>query len=341
MKTEITIDVEQVLDELGARNVREVGNEVNFSCPDPSHTHGDNSPSAYMRQSYPYPHICFGCGRKGTVVDFVAEWLGVENPAAWRWLGTRFGFESTYDPKVTITDTLNRLFGPKYAPEASLRDNPEIRPPKMYPATEVDAARNYLNGRGLNDYAIQAWKLQFDPFSGRVVIPVHDRVGTLVGLKARSIANEEPKYLVLGDRKSTHEHYGFKPYNTSVILFGLHRIPKTERSLVIYEGELDTIAAWQAGITNAVGLPTASMSEYQAAVIREGFEEVTLFLDSDVAGIKGFNTACKLLAGAVELKAVDHHEDDPMDMEPELIRELVKNAQSPLLTQIKQITGGK
>lgn len=336
MKTEHTIDCEFVLCELGVRNVRAVGNEVNYSCPDPSHTHGDHRPSAYMRQSWPYPYICFGCGRKGTVVDFVADWLGIENPAAWRWLGEKFGFESAYDPRDTITETLNRILGPKSVPEIQVRDNYVVQEPKdMFNLLEVDIGKKYLNDRGLDDDTIRAWNLKWDAKSGRVTIPIHNRAGDLIGYKARSIDGKEPKYLVLGDRKE--KHYGFIPYNSSTILFGLNRVPLHTRSLVVCEGELDAIACWQAGIQNVVGLPTAGMSDYQAAIIREGFDTVTLFLDSDAAGQKGLNSACRLLAGACVLRLVDEHEEDPMGMEREEIRRLIEEAKHPLLTQLQQI----
>lgn len=335
MKTEIVIDVKEVLDVLGVRNVREAGNEVNYSCPGPSHKHGDHNPSAYMRGSYPYPYICFGCGQQGTVVDFVSEYLGIDRSKAWRWLGERFGFDSAYDPAESITETLNRIFGPKSRPAHKVLGNPLINPHGFVPLDSVAVGMEYLTKRGLTRATIRQFELQWDPRSGRIAIPIRDRQGSLIGFKARDITGEkEPKYLVLGDRKQ-YTDYGFQPYNSSLCLFAHHLIDGSSAILIVVEGEFNCMKMHQIGCTNTVGLPTAAMSNHQACLIREQYEKVILFLDSDAAGKKGIVTATNMLQGACEVFIVPDHVGDPMEMVDYEIRELLTSATTPLTNQLQ------
>lgn len=333
MKIEHTIDVEYVLCELGVRNVKALGNEVNFSCPEPHHANGDKKPSAYMRQSHPYPFICMGCGAKGTVTTFVANYLGISKSQAWGWLGEKFGFDTNYESEDTLAETLNRILGPKSHVQEQERNNSKIEEPKSFlPVSEIPVALAYLHERGLTDHTISSWKIAWDPASGRIAIPVRDAIGDLIGYKARAIDDRQPKYLVLGDRKDAQ--YGFTPYNSSYVLFGQHLCVPNAHPLVICEGEFDALACWQAGVQNVVGLPTASMSVYQSSVIRESYENVILFLDSDEAGRKGLNTAINLLQGACNLRIVHGHIKDPMDLTGEEIRAYIANAHDSLTHQL-------
>lgn len=329
LKTEIKIDVEEVLNELGVRNVKMVGAECNYSCPGPEHKWGDHRPSGYLRNSYPYPYICFGCGRQGTVIDFVADYLGIDRAKAWRWLGEKFGFGDSYDPEGTITETINRILGPKSRVEKRTELNPEINPHGFIPLEDVKPGWDYMISRGIQDYTLKQFKFQWDPRSGRVAIPIRDAVNRLIGFKARDITGQkEPKYLVLGDRKD-YKDYGFKPYNSSLTLFGIHMHRANGLPIVVVEGELNSLRVYEAGY-HAVGLPTAAMSAYQAALLREKYEDAILFLDSDQAGQKGLNTALNLLSGACKIKVVEDHENDPMEMTNEQIKELINTAKSPL-----------
>lgn len=352
MKTEILIDAEEVLNTLGVKNVHRVGREVNYSCPGASHRYGDSRPSAYLRDSYPYPFICFGCGQQGTVVDFVAEYLGIDRAKAWRWLGERFGFDTSYDPEDSITETLNRIFGPKSRPEHKVLTNPVIDAEGFIPLSAVAPGNDYILSRGLTQDTITKFELQWDPRSGRVAIPIRDRVGNLIGFKARDITGEkEPKYLVLGDRYKSDGNwvrkengYGFAPYNSSLVLFGHNTITnhnppiKTgDVCLIVVEGELNCMRIHQAEYPATVGLPTAAMSSYQACMIREEYEKVILFLDSDAAGKKGTSTALNMLQGACNVRVVEDHEGDPMNMDDDQITNLIRTATNPLTNTLQQM----
>lgn len=337
MKTEILIDAEEVLNTLGVRNVRRAGREVNYSCPGSAHKYGDSRPSAYLRDTYPYPFICFGCGQQGTVVDFVAEYLGIDRAKAWRWLGERFGFDSAYDPEESITETLNRILGPKSKPVHKVLGNPIIDPHGFIPLNSVAIGMDYLVKRGLAKPTINFFELQWDYRSQRIAIPIRDRMSNLIGFKARDITGQkEPRYLVLGDRKE-HKDYGFQPYNSSLVLFGQNLIEDHSDTLLVVEGELNCMRCRQAGTGPVVGLPTAAMSDYQSCIIREEYENVILFLDSDEAGKKGTSTALNMLQGACNVRVVEDHEGDPMEMSDIQIRSLITLSTNPLTQTLNQI----
>lgn len=337
MKQEIVIDVKEVLDTLGVKNVRESGREVNYSCPGSAHRYGDSRPSAYMRSTYPYPYHCFGCGQQGTVVDFVSEFLGIDRAKSWRWLGERFGFDSAYDPSESIAETLNRILGPKSKPQPEALTNPEIKAHGFVPVVAVAPANDYLRNRGLTQDTITQFELQWDSRTGRIAIPIRDRMGRLIGFKARDITGEkEPKYLVLGDRKQ-YRDYGFTPYNSSLVLFAHNMCNDINHTAVVVEGEFNAMKIRQAGYTAVLGLPTAGMSTYQSCMIREQFEEVILYLDSDEAGIKGMNSALNALQGACKVRVVAKHDRDAMDSTEADIRSLITEATNPLTQTLTKI----
>lgn len=336
-KSEMVIDVGEVLETLGIRNVKRSGNEWNYSCPGSAHTHGDHRPSAYCRSSHPYPFICFGCGQQGTIVDLVSEYLGIDRAKSYRWLGERFGWDTSYDATESIAETLNRIFGPKSKPERKVLGNPVISPHGFVPLNSVAVGLDYITKRSLTLATINHFELQWDPRSGRVAIPIRDRIGNLIGFKARDITGEkEPKYLVLGNRKQ-YTDYGFNPYNSSLVLFGHNLIEGSHDTLYVVEGEFNCMKMKQEGIYNVVGLPTAAMSNHQACMIREEYENVILFLDSDEAGKKGTTTAYNMLQGACNVLTVPNHEGDPMEMTRDDIEKLIDQAQSPLTQTLNEM----
>jgi len=287
---------------------------------------------------------------QGTLVDFVATFNGVNRAEAWRWLGETCGFDVTYDPADSVTDILNRILGPKSPPKMKNESNPPIKSWKgMLPLTKVDAGLEYMLQRGLSMGSIEAAGLQWDPLTGRVAIPYLSNKGDLVGFKARDITGAHPaKYLVLGDRDKDPPTYGFKPFNTSLELYGHNEVlngpripgPMTKThylTIVVVEGELNRIKVKQAGVQNVVGLPTAAMSMFQAAMLRQYYEEVILYLDCDDAGNRGVITAESMLGNACKVLVVPRHDRDPMDSEHD---EIVWNIEKATSTLTAKLTGG-
>ena len=141
--------------------------------------------------------------------------------------------------------------------------------------------RPYVNDLFANDgidYKTQKeFEIGIDPQSQRITIPIRDEIGTLVGVKGRSVTkcSDEEKYLYLERCAKTK------------ILFGLHKtMPYIKESgeIIIVESEKSVMALWSHGIKNAVAIGGHKLSKVQVEKItRLGVSNVVICYDSDVA----------------------------------------------------------
>ncbi len=121
----------------------------------------------------------------------------------------------------------------------------------------------------------------FDRFRARLMFPIHDEKGRIVGFGGRSMDGSEPKYV-------NSEGGANSPFHKSRILYGLHlasRAIKGTETAVIVEGYMDVIQAHQAGFTNVVGQMGTAITEQQLKLIApRQAKKIILALDSDAAG---------------------------------------------------------
>jgi DNA primase len=107
---------------------------------------------------------------------------------------------------------------------------------------------------------------------GRLVIPIHNDDGILVGYAGRSLSHGEPRYrFPTGFRKSQ-------------ALFNLHRAVERGKGVIVVEGFFDCFKVHQAGFPCIVALMGSSLSQRQELLLRRHFQNVTLMLDGDSAG---------------------------------------------------------
>jgi hypothetical protein len=345
------VDAEDLLNLLGAENIRDVGaDELGFSCLYVAgHANGDRNPSSHInRDSLLWR--CKGCGRAGNLLELVKIGLpfGTTHPEALAWLREHFG-ETVRAPRggSLAADLEQRL--------AKIREVPsQPRLPNeadtigsegifyMDWESEHDAAI-YMRDRGFDPHVLADWGVGYDSWTQRVAIPVRDDHGTLVGFKGRAIVPTSVKYLLLGDtegRELRYGHgYGFDMHDHNTVLFGLDRAKRDNGGyLVVCEGELDAIACHAAGIIYAVATGTKSITTQQLWLMRAHADSLVLFYDSDDAGqnaVWGFATDDgKWVRGLVEkinpyfrLLVVEDHEGDAASMAPEQVRQLVTGAQ--------------
>ncbi|MBX5439030.1 MAG: DNA primase [Thermoflavifilum sp.] len=121
-----------------------------------------------------------------------------------------------------------------------------------------------------------------DPYAGRIIFPIHNLSGKVVGFGARTLRNDAhtPKYI------NTPEN---EIYVKSKILYGLYQarqaIGKQDECLLV-EGYMDVLAMHQAGIENAVASSGTSLTTDQLQLIRKLTRHLTIVYDGDAAGIK-------------------------------------------------------
>lgn len=260
------------------------GTEANFSCFGAGHNHGDESPSAYMNVDTT-AWMCQGCHKRGNAVSFWAESQGVSIAEAQRFLRETYGITFSEPIGGSMQSEIDMRFAPiMVAPDP-------VRPSMGWlSSTRVDwfdmagGFTVYMAERGFLPEVLDEWAVGYDYLSDRITIPVFDIDGRLFGFKGRSWDGREPKYLVLGDRRSTT--FGFEPYEHSQVVFGLHRAREC-KTVVLFEGELNSVAASQVGVERPCSAGMSYFSDRQAELIAREADECVVFYDGDAAGVSG------------------------------------------------------
>lgn len=265
--------------------------------------HKEKTPSFQVDTEKGYYH-CFGCKASGDVFSFVQQVENLSFGDALRKLADRAGLE------IEV----------KYGEKTS-RDIYEVNAFALdyFRSHLSGAALDYLRGRGLTDETIAAFELGYAPegwdgllklartkglserqlleagllienpengrvydrFRGRVMFPIRDHLGRLVGFGGRVLDDSKPKYL------NTPETDAFKK---GELLYGLDKARlglSGGAELVVVEGYMDVIAMHQHGFTGAVAsLGTALTAEHATLLERLGAQSIVLMFDQDGAGLK-------------------------------------------------------
>jgi DNA primase len=325
-------DAVDMADLVGQRvELRRAGsNRYTGLCP----FHDERSPSFGIDPGQKV-FYCFGCGAGGDLFKYVELTEGVDFKGALELLADRYGIElelDEEDPQAAerrkqrerLLELLERTAA--YYVRV-LWDSDEARP-----------AREYLLGRGLEEatlrefrvgYAPSAWDKVFvgsqragysarelheaglaqrgkdggrlfDRFRRRVMFPLCDARGRVLGFGARAIgADQQPKYVNSSDGVVYHK-------GRHVFAADLARAHAAKAGRVILaEGYTDVIALHQAGIRNTVGLMGTALTEDQVAELSRLAPVVQLALDADSAGQEAMLRAARVAAGRrLELRVV-------------------------------------
>ncbi len=291
-------DIETVVG--GYLQLKRKGKNLTGLCP----FHSEKTPSFTV---YPESQsfYCFGCGAGGDVITFVRRIENLDYMETIRLLAQRAGVslpEDSMDDRTArqktrileINRETARFFhdqlhkprgegGLKYLHERGLTDR-TIRKfglgwvpsgwqnltdhliSKGYSRDDIVAAAVAVNGkRGL-----------YDMFRERVMFPIIDLRGSVIGFGGRIMGDGGPKYLNSPDTMV---------FKKSRNLFALNFAKASKRKqLILCEGYMDVIALHQAGFDNAVATLGTSLTEEQARIISQYATEVVIAYDSDSAG---------------------------------------------------------
>jgi len=259
---------------------------------------------------------CFGCGRSGNTISFLMEHEKYSYVEALRWLAARYNVEieeKELSPEARqqqqVADSLYIInaFAQKFFADT------------MFNSEEgQDIGLGYLKERGFNEEIMHKFQLgycpdqrdqfaraalaaQYNPeylvktglvvqreekmidnYRGRVIFPVHNHTGKVIGFGARIIKSNDraPKYI------NTPEN---EIYVKSKILYGSYQarqaIDKADECLLV-EGYTDVISLHQAGIENVVASGGTSLTIDQLRLIRKYTHHLTIIYDGDSAGVK-------------------------------------------------------
>jgi DNA primase len=280
--------------------------------------HPDKNPSFYVSPDTGY-YKCWACGESGDAFDWVMKTQNVSFREALEILAQAAGV--TLRAKKSKADES----------ETSLRRSVLAAALDFFRAQLQSSplALEYCAARGLDPQAIQDWELgwapdldsalcthlkragrplaeartlflaeedasggYFDKFRGRLMFPIRDDNGELVGFGGRLIGDGHPKYINSGDTPL---------FKKSRVLYGLHRAKEAVRAAsraILTEGYLDVIACHRAGLTEAVASLGTSLTEDHARLLKRWCDEVVVLFDGDAAGLKAAERALEVLGSA-------------------------------------------
>lgn len=292
------LDMRRLLDHYGVE-VKLKGDQAHGFCPLPTHE-GKRRSRSFSANVTRGIWQCFGCGAKGNALDFAARMEGFDpgdrrqlREAALR-IKEKFLGEANQDepsekpeppsPQSTADDGETA--------EAESEPNVVVNAPIDFELKGLDPEHPYLKERGLTRETIEHFGLGYCSrglMKGRIVIPIHNPDGQLVGYAGRlvddsAIDADNPKYLLPPKRKRGGMTYEFRK---SEILFNAHRLDAPVDELIVVEGFFDVFWLWQNGYPNTVALMGAECSERQLqliAAVTEAAGRVWLMPDGDKAG---------------------------------------------------------
>jgi DNA primase len=279
---------------------------------------------------------CFVCHEGGDVFTFYMKKLGMDYPTAVREVARRVGITI---PERTASgpDPLEPLY-------QAVAVAQEWYARQLREAEEADAARRYLAARGYDLEALLPYGLGFAArgpafleamqrlgivadvlipaglalrrddgqlrarFWGRLLFPIHDLRGRVVGFGGRVLGEGEPKYLNSPDSEIFHK--GRLLYH---LHSARHAIRKTEHAVLV-EGYFDVLRLALAGLDHVVAPLGTGFTPDQAELLRRLAPRVTILFDSDEAGLKAtFRAADELLRARVGVAVATMPEGEDPD----------------------------
>ncbi|MCR5173996.1 MAG: DNA primase [Oscillospiraceae bacterium] len=314
---------ESYLDELISRSdiADVVGSYVNLSkrsgsnlfglCP----FHNEKTPSFSVSPEKQIYH-CFGCGKGGGVINFIMEIEGLGFQDAVAFLARRAGMpppedgssEETRSHRGRLLD-LNKdaarfyyqvLNSPAGAEAMAYMQRRQIDTPtavRFGLGAAPDAWTELLKAmkaKGYNEQEMfEAGLIKrgknggfYDTFRNRLMFPVIDIRGSVLGFSGRALGDSEPKYLNSPDTPV---------FNKSKNLFAINLAKKCKDGpFILCEGNIDVVSLHQAGFTGAVASLGTSLTSDQARLLSRYTDQVVLAYDGDAAGIKAADRAIKI-----------------------------------------------
>lgn len=290
-------------------NIIRRGRNYICSCP----FHSEKTPSCTVftdTQSF----YCFGCGAGGDVITFIMKIENLDFTEAVKLLAQRSGLEipkeNSRDSQLAKRKTriyeMNRLAanffytqlvrgsdkaGLIYFAERKLSPQTVKKYGLGYAPDSWNALTDMLRSKGYSDDEIvDAWLGSrskkggiFDIFRKRVMFPIVDLRGNIIGFGGRVLDNSQPKYLNTG---------ATPVFDKGSNLFSMNFAKNADtKRLILCEGYMDVIAVNQAGFENVVATLGTAITPDQARLMSHYAEEIVIAYDSDGAGQKATQKA--------------------------------------------------
>lgn len=262
---------------------------------------------------------CFGCGKGGNSVNFVMEHEHLSYPEALRWLAKKYnieiheekktdeqqqrdnereslflvsGFAQKHYSKNLHETEEGKAVGLSYFRERGFRQDiiekfqlgysPETWRDLTDAALAAGYKIEYLVKAGLTIQNEENKEKYFDRFHGRVIFPIHNASGRVIGFGGRTLKTDKKVAKYINSPET-------EIYHKSNVLYGLYFAKKQiiqDDVCYLVEGYTDVTSMHQAGIENVVASSGTSLTVEQIRLIRRYTNNITILYDGDPAGIK-------------------------------------------------------
>ncbi|MBZ2387223.1 DNA primase [Anaerococcus murdochii] len=293
-------------------DLKKAGSSFKGLCP----FHNEKTPSFTVDRKKQLFH-CFGCGAGGDVVSFIMQKEGLSYPDSLKYLAQKAGINLVFNESPGMSEKRKRLY----------EINKDIMMYFYKNLLTNKAPQDYLLKRGLRSNIVNTFMLGFakdswddllnfarsndikeedllelgliakskngnfyDKYRNRLIFPIIDTYGRIIGFGGRAIDNTMPKYL-----NSPESEVFKKRYN----LYGLNIFKKqSKRDLILVEGYMDVIALNNNGIDIAVASLGTAFTVDQAKLAKRYADNIYICYDSDSAGIKATKRAIEIFKEA-------------------------------------------
>ncbi|MBU1146143.1 DNA primase [Patescibacteria group bacterium] len=362
------LDIVEVVSEY-VSNMKQAGGNWKGLCP----FHNEKTPSFMVSKDKQIWH-CFGCGEGGDVISFVQKIENIEFPEALKILAKHAGVTLRYEDK-SLSNQKTKLLDILEAAARFYHYN-------LLKMSEAETARNYLFlKRTLTEetvekfflgYAPNSWDSAikflrdkgysekdiflaglsvkkergagyYDRFRARIMFPIRDIHGHVVGFTARIMPEDEKKENAGGKYINTPQTL---VYDKSRVIYGLDFAKqeiKKENLAVMVEGNMDVIASYQAGVGNVVASSGTAMTVEQVNLLKRYSPNLAISFDADLAGstaaMRGIDVALKegINVKVIMLSPeVGKDPDDYIKKDPNLWREVIANSMAFMDYYIKK-----
>ncbi|MBU5440473.1 DNA primase [Paenibacillus sp. MSJ-34] len=287
--------------------------------------HSEKTPSFTVTPEKQIFH-CYGCGKGGNVIRFLMDIEGYSFPEAVKWMAEEADIPVSWElsdhrsPRNQMRDILLQAHEWSAKLYHFLLNNTDHGRPAM----------DYLRARGITDklinqfqigYAPNRWdtltqfltKREFDlalmekggllsqrtdgtgyidRFRDRIIFPIWDQHGKVIAFAGRLMGEGQPKYLNSPETQL---------FNKSRSLYHFHQAKasiRKSREVVLFEGYVDVIQAWDAGVTNGVASMGTALTEEHVRFLKQQAERAIICYDGDEAGKAAAMKAVPLLEKA-------------------------------------------
>lgn len=346
------LDIAQVVAQY-VPTLKRAGRSYKGNCP----FHKEKTPSFIVTPDLQI-FKCFGCGEAGDVIEFIKKIERVEFGEALKIAADKAGYQLTdnygskedekfkqekeriYNANKLATQYWNYILkthkagkiGRDYVAKRKIRIE-EIDKFQLGYAPKGDNLVKFMRAKGFNDNELITWGLAvekngnlIDKFRDRLILPIWDMAGHILGFSGRIVMPNEyaPKYLNSPETQV---------YKKGEILMGLYQAKESARAnkyLILEEGNIDLLSSHKVGVENIAATGGTALTEKQCKLIKRYADTVYFCFDTDNAGVKALMRGLEI-AERIGLahKALDignyQDPDELISKEPQKWSEVIEN----------------